>query len=92
MTDKEFFDRVLEVSTEFDKYVLSHPEVAEKIPPDALVVFILKDEPEFNQRAIELAHQKRASGQPIVKVEVERLLPLFESRLVNPQLKLVSSI
>jgi len=29
----------LGISTEFDRYVLEHPEFAEKIPPNAQVVY-----------------------------------------------------
>lgn len=92
MTEKEYFERALEVSTEFDRYVLSHPEIAEKIPQNALVVFLLENEPEFNEKALEIAHKQREPNQPVVKVKVQKLLPPIETRLVNPQLELAVSI
>lgn len=92
MTDKEFFDKSLTLSFEFSRYIIAHPEVEEKIPESALVILLLEDDPEFNQRAMELAQSKRETDQPVVIVRVQRLLPPTESRLVNPRLELVSSL
>lgn len=87
MTDKDFFNLALELSTEFDKYILSHPEIAEKIPQDALIVFLLEDDPEFNKKSIEVSNKQREINQEVVVVKVQTLLPPFESRLVNPKLE-----
>jgi len=92
MTDKEFFDHAVEISSEFDKYVLSHPEITEKIPDDALVVFFLENDPEFNKKSLEIAHKQHKPNQPLVRVSVEKLLPPFETRLVNLQLELLPGI
>jgi hypothetical protein len=92
MTDKEFFDKSLTLSFEFSRYIIAHPEVEEEIPKGALVILLLEDDPEFNQRAMELAQSKRETDQPVVIVRVQRLLPPTESRLVNPRLELVSTL
>ena len=92
MTDKEFFDKSLTLSFEFSRYVIAHSEIDEQIPKGALVVLLLEDDPEFNERAIELAQAQRETSQPVVIVRVQRLLPPTESRLVNPKLELVSSL
>jgi hypothetical protein len=91
MTEKEFFDKSLVLSFEFSRYVVAHPEVEEKIPKGSLVVLVLEDDPEFNERAMELAQAKRESDQPMVVVKIQKLLPPTESRLVNPKLELVSN-
>ncbi len=92
MTDKEFFDKSLTLSFEFSRYLIAHPEVEEQIQKGALVVLLLEDDPEFNQRAIELAQAKKERSQPIVIVRIQKLLPPTESRLVNPRLELVSNL
>jgi len=92
MTDKDFFDKSLTLSFEFSRYLIGHPEMEEQIPNDALVVLLLDDDPEFNKQAIQLAQGKRETGQPVVIVRVQQLLPPTESRLVNPKLELVSSL
>ena len=91
MTDQEFFARSLEVSTEFDRYVMSHPEIAERIPPHALVVFLLEQGPEFSEKSLELAHATHQPNQPVLLVKVERLITPTETRLVNPRLEVASN-
>ena len=92
MTDKEFFDKTLTLSFEFSRYVMTHPEIEEQIPKGALVVLVLEDEPQYNERAMELAQSKREANQPVVIVRIQKLLPPTESRLVNPRLELVSDL
>jgi len=92
MTTDEFFNKSLTLSFEFSRYLIAHPEIEEKIPKGALVVLLIEDDPEFNQKAIELAKAKRETNQPLVTVRVQRLLPPTESRLVNPRLELASNI
>ena len=92
MTDQEFFERSLELATEFDRYVLAHPEVAERIPPEALIVFQLADDQAFSQRSLELARTRRIPSQPVVLVQVQTLRPPLESRLVNPRIEALSTL
>ena len=40
MTEQEFFERNLVLTTEFDRYLLDHPEVAEHVPSNAQVVLL----------------------------------------------------
>jgi len=92
MTDKEFFDKSLNLSFEFSRYVIAHPEIEEEIPKGALVVLLLDDDPDFNKGAMELALTKKETDQPLVIVRVQKLLPPTESRLVNPRVKLVPNL
>jgi hypothetical protein len=87
MTDTEFFSRSLELATEFDRYVLAHPELAQSIPQDAIVLFLVENDPDFNATATAIARRHRESGQPVVVVRVEGVRPKLESRLVNPRLE-----
>ena len=87
MTEKEFVEKSLTVSFEFQRYLISHPEVAEKLPKGAQILFILKDDPEFTKREKQLAENLKKEGEPIVLIEVEKVLPPFESRLVNPHIE-----
>jgi hypothetical protein len=85
MSEKEFFEKNLVLTTEFDRYILEHPEVAEQIPLNAQIVLLPKDDPEICQRNREVATARREPGQPVVYVRIEKLAPQI-SRLVNPQL------
>ncbi len=76
-----------ELLTEFNRYVMAHPEFVDDIPDQALVVLLDPDDPEFNR--YNLARVRSAqihddySNRPIVYVDVGELAPV-QSRLVNP--------
>ncbi|MBI1743389.1 hypothetical protein HYR54_10055 [Candidatus Acetothermia bacterium] len=80
---EEFFARNHELSLEFSRYILEHPEMDEQIPTDAVIVFLPDfDEPlkEFNLRmAQELARQ----GERVVYLRVKALAPKRASRLIG---------
>ncbi len=84
-----FEEKYDELFTEFNRYVVEHPEFARRIPRDALVVLLDKNDPEFthdNLRRVE-GYRKHddKSNRPIVYVQVGRLAPA-KSRLRNPRL------
>ena len=83
MTDQEIFSKNLILTTEFDRYILEHPEFAEKIPGNAQIVLLPDDDPELRKKNIEIAKAQREPGQPVVYVYIEKVAPQI-SRLVNP--------
>jgi len=92
MTDKKFFECSLELSSEFDRYVLLRPDIAEKIPSNALIIFLLENDEEFNKKSLAIAHKRRERKQPVVKIKVQKILPPLMTRLVNPKLELSARI
>ena len=87
MTEQEIFSKNLILSTEFDRYVLEHPEFADKIPENAQVVILPEEDPELREKNIEIAKAQREPGQAVVYVEIEKVAPQM-SRLVNPVLRM----
>lgn len=87
MTDKELFNKNLDISHEFSKYLLNHPEIENKIPPDALVVFIVEDDLELSQKNIEMNRTNREPNQPLIFVKIKGIRPPEESRLIEPHLE-----
>ena len=89
MTDELFEARYTLLGSEFDQYVLEHPEFVANIPSDALIVFLDKTEPEFSEWS--LAHARRHAkiddrpDRPVVYVDVGKLAPR-RSRLVRPRI------
>ncbi|MBI3990011.1 MAG: hypothetical protein HY347_10395 [candidate division NC10 bacterium] len=83
-------DADLIISTEFDRYVLEHPEFAKQIPDNALVVILPQDNPDLCEENRKMALAKRELGQPLVYVYVEKVAPQM-SRLINPRLELLPS-
>lgn len=59
--------------TEFDRYVMEHPELAAQIPIGAQVVIQVEGDGEFNLWAKALAQRQREQGQAVVFVHVKGL-------------------
>lgn len=89
MTTDELFIKNQTLSHEFSLYLLEHPELAERIPQDALVILMPKSEPDLCHENMKLAENLRQPDQPIVYVHVEKIKPA-RSRLVHPQLEIVN--
>ena len=87
MKEEEIFSKNLILSTEFDRYVIEHPEFAGKIPQNAQMVLLPEDDPELCQNNIEIAKAQCEDGQPVVYVHIEKVVPQI-SRLVNPRLEI----
>ncbi len=86
MTEQEIFAKNLILSTEFDRYILEHPEFAEKIPLNAQVVLLPEDDRELCKINIEIAEQQREEGQQVVYVHIGKVAPQI-SRLTNVSLE-----
>ena len=74
---------------EFDKYVLEHPEFANQIPDNALVVMQIDDDEEFNIWARETAQKVAEKNTPVVYVTITELKPV-RSRIEKLRLELVA--
>ena len=90
MTDKEIFDKNLEINHEFSKYLLNHPEIENEIPANALIVFIVEDDPELSQKNLEMSRANPEPNQPLIFVKIRGIRPPQESRLIEPHLETIS--
>jgi hypothetical protein len=86
MTEQEVFTKNLILSTEFDRYILEHPELAEKIPLNAQVVLLPEDDIELCKINMEIAEKQREKGQQVVYVRIGGIAPQI-SRLTNVSLE-----
>lgn len=73
MNNRDMFERNQELSVEFDRYLLDHPDVADRIPDGALVVFIPAFDKSLARRNRALARRSREKGQPVVFVQIASL-------------------
>jgi len=71
-----FEQKNTELIKEFNRYVREHPDFAEQIPNDAIVILQLEGDEEFNAWARGLAERRRSEGHPIVLVRIKKLKPL----------------
>lgn len=82
-----FEQKNTELIKEFNRYVREHPDFAEQIPDDAIVIMQLEGDEEFNAWAQRLVESR--SGQPIVLVKIKKLKPL-RSRIERLELEKVT--
>lgn len=87
MNKKSFAYKNIMLNTEFNKYLVEHPEIADKIPNSALVVLLPEDDPALCRRNLALAKRHREKNQALVHVRIKKLAPPPKSRLVQPRLK-----
>jgi len=70
--------------TEFDRYVVEHPEFAANIPRNAQIVLQFEGDEEYNNWSTQLAERQREPDQRVVYVKVKGLKPA-KSRLLKPK-------
>lgn len=87
MNTRGFVYKNIVLSTEFNKYLVEHPEIADRIPNNALVVLLPENDPALCRKNLALARRHREKNQAIVHVRIEKLAPPPKSRLVQPRLK-----
>jgi hypothetical protein len=73
MTREELFRKNQQLSTEFDLYLLEHPEIEGRIPDKAMIVLLPEYDKELSEINMKLAEANREPGQSIVYVRVEKL-------------------
>lgn len=78
-----------ELIKEFNRYVREHPEFADDIPKNAVVVMQLEGDKKFNQWSRKLAESHAEGGQPMIYVRIQKLKPL-RSRIEKLKLKRVA--
>lgn len=89
LTKRNFAEKNSLLVREFDRYILEHPEFAEKIPDNALVVMQIEDDEEFNKWAKETSQKAIEKNQPVVYVTITELKPV-RSRIEKLKLELAA--
>jgi hypothetical protein len=87
MTKNELFIKNNMLSTEFDLYLLDHPEVAEEIPENAIVVLMPDDDPELAETNLKMAEDMQEPGQPMVLVRIKKMKPIA-SRIAKLEMEI----
>lgn len=73
---REMIDKNLDMMFEFTKYVLEHPEFAEKIPDNAVVIMQSEGDEAFNEWSKRLGEKQAGEAQPIIYVMIKRMEPV----------------
>ncbi len=73
MTREELFRKNQQLSTEFELYILEHPEIEDQIPDNTMIVLVPEYDQELATKNIELAEVNKEPGQTIVYIRITRL-------------------
>jgi len=74
---------------EFDRYIVEHPDFADNIPNNSLVVMQVDGDDDFNKWAKEAAGKVAEKDQPIVYVTITKFKPV-RSRIETLKLERVN--
>ena len=74
--EKKMIEKNLDLIFEFEKYVLEHPGITEKIPRDAVVFMKVAGDQKFNRWSARMAKKQAKNGQPLISVTVKKMGPV----------------
>ena len=74
--EKKLTEKNLDLIFEFEKYVLEHPEVSDKIPRDAVVFMKLAGDEKFNRWSERNAKKQAKRGVSLISVTVKKMGPV----------------
>ena len=75
-SEKKMIEKNLDLIFEFEKYVLDHPDLANRIPRNAVVSVRLDGDDEFNRWSQRLAEKQREGRQPVYCVTIKKMRPV----------------
>ena len=81
--ENELAKKNLDLSFEFSRYLLAHPNLDESIPENAMIIFQVDNDPALTQYNKELAKRHKELNQSIIIIKIKGLAP---SRLIEPTL------
>ncbi len=74
--EKRMVEKNLDLTFEFEKYVLDHPDLADRIPRNAVVSVCLEGDDKFNRWSRRLAEKQRKGRQPVFSVTIRKMRPV----------------
>jgi hypothetical protein len=86
---RDFSEKNTMLVKEFDKYILEHPDFAERIPDNALVVMQMEGDEDFNEWAREAALEIADKQTPPIYITITELKPV-RSRIEKLKIELVA--
>ncbi len=85
--ENEFFTRNSELSIEFSKYVLEHPEIDDLLTEEAVVVFLPEFDAELADFNSRMAKDIEGEGGKVVYIKVKQMAPKNFSRLIGVEIE-----
>ena len=88
----EFFTRNSELSIEFSKYVLEHPEMEDLLTEETVVVLLPEFDTELKDFNLRMAKEIESEGGKVLYVKVKQIAPKISSRLIGVEVSEYSAI
>ena len=82
----ELFIKNSELSMEFSKYVLEHPEMDKVLTGEKVIIFLPEFDPELKDFNLRMAKDIKAEGGEVLYVKVKDLSPKIASRLIGVEI------
>ncbi len=90
MKDSELVEKNLELSFEFTRYLVDHPELEERIPKGAQVVLLPDYDEDLKRFNLKNSQGRREKDQPVIYVRIKKLAARRSSRLVGTTIEQVA--
>lgn len=90
MKKDEMIARNMIIGAEFDKFVIEHPEVLDKIPDGAQLIFLPEYDPELCAENLKLSKSMREKKKPVIYIKLKKLSPQ-KSRIKQVSIELAKA-
>ena len=85
--NNQFFARNSELSIEFSKYVLDHPEMDDLLSEETIVIFLPAFDSELIDFNLKIAKQVESEGGKVLYVKVKQMAHKVSSRLIGVEVE-----
>ena len=90
MKERKLIEKNLELSFEFTRYLIAHPEIEKQIPKGAQVVMLPEYDDELKRSNLRNSKRHREKRQPVVYVRIKKLASDRPSRLIGTKIERVA--
>ena len=88
--EKEMVERNIELSAEFSRYLFEHPELEEKIPIGAEIIFLPEFDQELKEYNLKLGKDIESEDGKVAYVAIKNMRPKLLSRIERIELEAVA--
>jgi len=81
--NNQFFARNSELSIEFSKYVLDHPETDDLLSEETIVIFLPEFDLQLRDFNLKIAKEIESEGGKLLYVKVKQMAHKVSSRLIG---------
>ncbi len=84
---EKFFARNSELSIEFSKYVLDHPEMDELFSDETIIIFLPEFDLELRDFNLKIAKEIESEGGKVLYIKVKQMAHKVSSRLIGVEVE-----